>query len=187
MHVLRVFRAVREIRGGVRAQGVGPHVAEQLQPRQADGDLAGLERRLLHEPVDGRRPRPHPVQEGAQRWVERRSGTWRRRGAGRRAHAVEEVEHVAGVADQIGAVADQVVGAGRDPDPELARDRAHVAAEAQRPVGGDHRARGLRPLDDHDRSAQRGHDPVARGELVGPRLGAGGCSEIAAPVSTIRS
>ncbi len=41
-----------------------------------------------------------------------------------------------------------------------------VAPQLRRPVGGDQRARGQRGLDDHGDLGERGHDPVARGEVV---------------------
>ena len=87
-----------------------------------------------------------------------------------RAHAVEQVEHVLGPADQGGAVPEQPVRARGDRRRDPARHRGDLAADVRRAVGRDQRARPLRGLD-HDRQpAERGHDPVARREQ--PPVGA---------------
>ena len=66
----------------------------------------------------------------------------------------------------------------RDP----ARDRADLAAELERLVGGDQRARRLRGLDHHGHRPERGHDPVALREAAeAPGRRPGGASETTAP------
>ena len=133
-------------------------------------------RRSRAAPAGRARPRPPASRARPRRRAGRRSRSRRRPARGRAARPassggpaaapapcaalaspgarpdpVEQVEHVARVADRGARRRGSGRWCPRRPDPELPGHGADRAPELERPVGRDQRARGLRRLDDHDR------------------------------------
>ena len=139
-HPSRLFgRARRPVRASSR-RARRPRRSRAARAGERDRRLAGAERR--RRPRPGRRS-PHPPRRRSRTprsdRVERRAGTRARRASRRRPpaggdpDAEEQVEDVAGVADQVGAVADQLVGALGDPDADLARAPRRPCGRARAP------------------------------------------------------
>ena len=158
-HPSEVIRAPAARCDSQPPSGSAAHVAEQLEPRERDRRLAGARRRrstasrsTVAAPAStaGRGSPPARGRASAPDAAPARVAGPDRRAASD-PDPEQQIEDVRGVADQVRAVAEQVVGPLGDPDPDLPGNRADRPAELERPVGGDQRARRLGRLDDHRR------------------------------------
>ena len=142
-------------------------------------DDGGGRVRLADEFVDRDGDRAEQRSDGAAVGV---AGVLRRRAGvaagGRFDHAGVEgadlFEDVGGGLDEDGAVADQEVAALRAGVEGAAGDGHDVAAHLGGEAGGDERTGLRRGLHDDGAGGEAGDDAVARGEVAGARLGAGG-------------
>src|SRR5205807_6623145 len=81
-------------------------------------------------------------------------------------------QHVGGLLDELGALADELVTASGDRTVDGARDREHLAALLDRQACGDERAALARGLDNERAEREAADDAVAAREVLGERRAA---------------